>query len=134
MFNILGVDFKKDTSITQKTQMKNPYTFIMEDDGDKFLAVYDTEVSYNGDKCHVVRITFGPSEIWKAVKQNLFENSGILPGVIEDRVVNYSGNLEVVTLEFYDDESLDGEHLAPAEKQMIREVADAVMDALYDLN
>ena len=129
IFNILSVDFSDNALVTQKTQLGNPYTFIVKEDKELFLTVYDSSDDFG----HFTRITFGPSEILRKVKQNLEITYGITDDFIKSRINNESNNFDVVTLEFDHDQSLAGEHFMDGEVDTSRKVADTVIEALCDM-
>jgi hypothetical protein len=129
IFNTLCVDFQDNRFVTQTTQDGNPYTFIVKEDKELFLTVYDESDAYG----HHTRVTFGPSEILPTVKQTLETVHKIKSSTIQSRINNDSGNLDVVTLEFDHNQTLDGEQFLDGEVKMIRALADTVVEALFDL-
>ena len=66
-FNRLSVDFSGNPRITPNEEMETGYALNVDENKDKFLTVYNAYVK----RTHVVRLTFGPSDIWGTVKQTL---------------------------------------------------------------
>ena len=124
-FSILQEDFANNPRVQRRTQAGNPYTFRVDLHRDKFISVYD----YEDDYC--IRMTFGPARVFSAVKQNLMVHFDIDWDMDIEYRRHYGTNPEVVTLEFYDE---DDDHVLPdKEITVMRQIADAVVDALKEM-
>ena len=126
-FVMLKEDFDENKHVKLQIDAYNPYTFMVDDSEYQFLTVYDHE----DDVKHTVRLSFGPGNAWDAVMQNLFVNYQIDLAEFKKRRISGS-SFNVVTLQFYDQNDTD-EILSEDEMILLRKVADAVVDALVEL-